>query len=95
FLKSGVWDSENRPLAGVSLTFVYSLQGGRLNLSLAGASVVDRSSDEPRKLNGILAQANYHRECEGYPSHEQVIKHLSSTIDDWNHFRVVASDILG
>ncbi len=95
FLKSGVWDSDKHPLEGVSLKFAYPLQGGRLNLSLDGAIIEDRSGDEPRELHGVLVQANYHRNCKDYPSHGQVIEHLRHTRDDWAHFQYTVLEIPG
>ncbi len=95
FLKRGVWDSDKYPLDGLSLKFVYPLEGGRFNLSLDAATIVDRSGDEPKELHGILAQANYHRDCQGYPTNEQVIEHLSHTTSDWEHFQSSISEILG
>jgi len=94
FLKTGVWDNDKHPMQGLGLKFAYPLEGGRLNLSLDAATIVGHSGDEPRELHGVLVQANYHRDCEGYPSHEQVIQHLSHTKEDWEHFRSTASEIL-
>lgn len=95
FLKPGVWDSDKYPLKGVSLKFAYPLEGGRLNLTLDGAIIEDRSGDEPKSLHGVLVQPNYHRDCSGYPSHEQAIEHLGHTKEDWIHFQLTASEILG
>lgn len=95
FLKPGVWDSDKYPLKGVSLKFAYPLEGGRLNLTLDGADIEDRSGDETKRLHGVLVQLNYHRDCSGYPSHEQAIEHLGHTNDDWTHFQLTASEILG
>lgn len=95
FLKSGAWDSDKHPLDGISLKFAYPLQGGRLILSLDAAAIVERSGDEPKELHGVLVQANYHRDCEGYPSDKQVIEHLGNTKDDWEYFQSTVSEILG
>lgn len=95
FLKPGVWDSDKYPLKGVNLKFAYPSEGGRLNLTLDGATIEDRSGDEPKQLHGVLVQANFHRDCSGYPSHKQVIKHLGYTKCDWTHFQLTATEILG
>lgn len=95
FLKKGVWVSKDYPLMGVSLKFAYPLDGGRINLALDGAIFEDRSGDEPKQLDGVLVQANYHRDCSGYPSYEQVIRHLEHAKNDWTLFQSAALKILG
>lgn len=80
---------------GVSLKFAYPLDGGRINLALDGAIFEDRSGDEPKQLDGVLVQANYHRDCSGYPSYEQVIRRLEHAKNDWTLFQSAALKILG
>jgi len=95
FIKDGVWDSNKRKLEGISLKFVYPLKGGRLNISLDAADIIDRSADPLKESHGILIQVNYHRDCQGYPSDKQVVEHFNHTKEDWLHCRATISDILG
>ncbi len=95
FLKPGPWDSDAHRLEGISLKFVYLLQGGRVIFSLDGATMTDRSGDQPKELHGILMHANFHRDCQGYPSDKQVVEHLQSLKKDWEHYQTLLSDIVG
>ena len=95
FLKTGPWDSEDLPLQSVGLKFAYLLEDGRLNVSLDAASMIDQSGHEPKEISGILFHANYHRDCQDYPSFEQVIDHLKDSESDWRNFQSIASRTLG
>jgi len=95
FLKEGVWDSETHHMQEFGLKFVYHIKGGRLNVAMDGATIIDRSLEEPKEVRGILIKANHHRDCEGYPSNEQVIEYLEHIQEDWNKFQAILADILG
>ncbi|MCI0559947.1 MAG: hypothetical protein MN733_15760, partial [Nitrososphaera sp.] len=94
FLKTGPWDSEKRSLEGFGLKFAYLLETGRISLSLDSAAIVDRSIDSTKESKGVLVHANYHRDCQNYPTNEQVIQHLGHVMEDCNHFREAVAEIL-
>lgn len=63
FLAQGVWNSEDLLVKELSLRFVYSLEGGTLNLSCDPGSVTDNTSN--RTIKGIVLGANYHFDLPG------------------------------
>lgn len=95
FLKTGTWDDEKHRMEGFSIKFIYPLDRGRLIISIDDGKVVDRSSEEPKELRGLMVYANYHRDCKGYPSDKQVIENFKRMNEDWDHFQTMLSDILG
>lgn len=95
FLKSGAWDGDKHTLDAISLKFSYSLPGYRLIMALDGIIIEVSAGDGSKRLEGVLVHGNYHRDCEGYPSNEQVIAHLNHVTEDWHHFQATASEILG
>ncbi|MGH8582254.1 MAG: hypothetical protein ACREWG_05590 [Gammaproteobacteria bacterium] len=94
FLKSGRWDSEDRFVECMGLKLVYSLEGGRLILSLESGIVTRRLEEESKQVSGVLTNANFHRECHGYPSKDQVMERLGNAKKDWSAYQSVLSDLL-
>lgn len=94
FLKSGLWDSEAHPLQTVGLKLVYPLDGGRLTLSLDSGVVIQRLEEESKQLSGVLIFANFHRDCHGSRSEDQVMEHLGYAEKDWAAYQGVLSDLL-
>lgn len=97
FLRPGPWDSSTHPITAAGFRLVYSLErGGRLTLSL-DAGVVERTDQEDaeqRKVPAVIANANFQRDCQGYPSDEQVVDYLKNVGGDWNTYRSVLSELL-
>ena len=94
FLKSGIWDSESHLLQTVGLKLVYPLDGGRLTFSLESGTVTQRLEEESKQISGVGVHANFHRDCHGYPSKDQVTERLGSAEDDWTAYQSILSDIL-
>jgi hypothetical protein len=95
FLKSGPWDSAVHKLQGIGLKLVYLLEGGRLILSLDSGIVIESSEGQSQQIHGVLAYANFHRDCHGYPTATQVIGHLGNAEKDWTTYQNILSDLLG
>ena len=94
FLKSGVWDSEAHPLQTVGLKLVYPLDGGLLTFSLESGVVIQRLEEESKQASGVLVYGNFHRDCHGYPSRDQVIGRLGNVEQDWAAYESILSDLL-
>ena len=94
FLKSGPWDSAHRPLQSMGLKFVYPLEGGRLILSLDSGIVTRRLEEESKPISGVALHANFHRDCHGYPSKDQVMEHLGNCEKDWSAYQSILSDLV-
>lgn len=86
FLKSGPWSQESNPLLGINLTFVYPYEDGRLNISLQGSALVRPEGEKAEKIQGVLAHANYHRDCQGYPTDKIVLAHIGRAVNDEKNF---------
>lgn len=94
FLKSGPWDSESYKLQGFGLKLVYPLDSGRLVLSLDSAIVPERSEGQTQQTHGVIVYANFHRDCQGYPTDKQIIEHLAKADRDWTFYKNTLSKLL-
>lgn len=94
FLKSGRWDSEEHPLQSVGLKLAYPLEGGQLILSLDSGIVTRRLEEESKPISGVVVNANFHRDCHGYPSKDQVMERLGNAETDWAAYQGILSDLL-
>jgi hypothetical protein len=94
FLKSGPWDNEAHALKAVGLKLVYPLEGGQVTLALDAGTVTQRLEEERTEVSGVLIHGNYHRDCRGYPSQDQVIEHLGQADKDWTYYQDLLSDLL-
>ena len=94
FLKSGPWDSKDHSLQSVGLKLVYPLNGGRVILGVDGGIVTQRLEEESKQIFGVAVHANFHRDCHGYPSKDQVIERLGNAENDWAAHQSILSHIL-
>lgn len=94
FLKAGPWDSKDHSLQAVGIKLVYPLEGGRLTLSLDPGTVTQRLEGASNQMSGVLTDANFHRDCQGYPSADQVMEHLGNAKKDWSNYQSLLSEIL-
>jgi hypothetical protein len=94
FLKSGIWDSDVHPLQSAGFKLVYPLDGGRLTFGLDREIVTQRFEEESIQVSGILIHANFHRDCGGYPSADQVMERLGNAEKDWLAYQSILSDLL-
>jgi hypothetical protein len=93
FLKAGPWEKSAYPISAVGLRLVYPLaEHGRLVLSLDAGEVesVGEAGKEMRKV--VIANANFHRDCQGYPAAEQVKTYLSHVSHDWSMYQTVLDE---
>lgn len=90
FLKDGPWDTADHPVDAVGVRLAYSLPGGRLVVSLDVGQVKCEEGNDAETKDVIIANGNFHRDCEGYPADEQVVDHLTHVSDDWSRY----SDLL-
>jgi hypothetical protein len=74
FIKQGPWLDKNSLDVGVS--FAYDHDGGRLTLAFENKLLIAPQNDEFHQVEGVGIKANFHRECTGYPTHEQVFAHI-------------------
>ncbi len=93
FLKDAPWVQQNPPI-GINLKLVYTLDDGKLNLSLEGGRVIRRVKERPEELEGILCHGNYHRDCRDYPADRLVIEHLHNAEHDRMHFDALLTTLL-
>lgn len=94
FIKKGNWDNESNNLEGVSLTLSYPLKGGKLVLAIDSGSGIFKLKDQREKVDGILASANFHRDCSGYPANEQVIEYIGNLEKDIKYYNKIIGEIL-
>lgn len=94
FLAQGSWNSDAHKLEAAALTFIYPLEGRRFTLSLASGSATLKVDDKMEEKHGIIAGANFHRECQGYPCEKQVIEHIENITEDWNIYQKTLLDII-
>lgn len=96
FLKPGKWNSADRRLDGLGLQFVYPLPQGRVVLSLDVGEVKDKTSEEEEHLEEIIvANANFHRDCTGYPADAEVAALIQKYQFDWEFCKELLHDVLG
>lgn len=99
FLKSGSWDTQAHPVTAAGFRLVYPLEGGRIALSLdtgEAGTLSDEKDEAPQKrVPAIIVNANFHRDCEGYPTNEQVADHLTQMPADWSTCQTILKDALG
>ena len=94
FLKSGPWDSDAHPVEAVGIRLVYPFSSGRLVLSFDAGEAKGEDAEAGEAKRVIITNANFHRECEGYPSDHQVLEHLGHVADDWSMYQTLLSDAL-
>ncbi len=85
FLREGVWLDAARGLQALSLTLVYPLPDGRLNLALDGGTAAIATDGEMEQKPGIIAAANFHRDCAEYPSHDRIVELVGHWNQDLNY----------
>jgi hypothetical protein len=86
FVTAGPWNSAKRRLSAAGLRLVYELgDDARVTLSLDAGEV--QGSDEASKRSVVIANANFHRDCQTQPDHEHVARQLSNLADDWLMYR--------
>lgn len=94
FLKQGDWDSAVHPITAAGFRFVYPLDpSGRVTLSL-DAGEVERASEGSARNSVIVANANFHRDCTGYPADKQIQQYLDQLAADWLIYRTLLADTL-
>lgn len=93
FLASGPWDDAEHLVAAAGFRLVYRMPDAcRLTLSL-DAGEGERTGNE-RKITMVIANANFHRQCEGYPATDQVLEHLKHGPEDWATFKILLKKVL-
>lgn len=95
FLRPGPWDSERLTPSGLGLSLIYPLEGGRLTLSLEAATVTFPLDDRMEQRRGILASANFHRDCPGYPALDLVLSHIERAREDADQFAGIVDLFFG
>jgi len=94
FLKKGNWDNAAHPIAAAGFRLVYALTpSGRVTLSL-DVGEVEKASDKNTRSSVIVANANFHRDCTGYPAEKQVQEHLKQLSADWSMYQTLLADSL-
>jgi hypothetical protein len=97
FLKAGPWQSERNPLDAAGFRFVYLLLGnGRVTVSIDAGEIepTPPTEGERQKRRVIVATANFHRVCEGYPADSQAVEHLERMRDDWSVYQQFLQETL-
>ena len=64
-----------------------SLDAGEMELALP-------TEGERQKHKVIVAAANFHRVCKGYPADDQAIEHLQHMPDDWSVYQRLLQETL-
>lgn len=93
FIKPGPWHGPKHQLSAAGIRLVYTLpDAGRVTLSLDAGEA--QRSDEPSKKKVLVANANFHRDCDEHPAHPQVAKYFSNVAEAWSTYRTLLSDAL-
>lgn len=94
FLKPGAWDRPPHALQNVGLRLVYPLTGGRLILSLDAGEAEQTEAGESGTRALILANGNFHRDCDAYPAVNQVRDCIDAAEDDWRTYQALLAQVL-
>jgi len=90
FLKSGPWNTSPYPLTAAGLRLLYPLEdSGRLTLSLDAGEAIRTQENPHQPVSLLIANANFHRDCQGYPAEEQAITHLAHLASDWRTYQAL------
>ncbi len=93
FVKPGPWHSSKRMLSAAGVRLVYLLGNeGRFTLSFDSGEAQERGQKNRKKV--LIANGNFHRDCDMHPGHEQVAKHLTNVTSDWSIYREVLTEAL-
>jgi hypothetical protein len=94
FLKEGPWDTSSHRVNAAGIRLVYPLTSGRIVLSFDAGLDKDEGAKSEETKSVIIANANFHRECQGYPSDNQVLEHLAHIAKDWSTYQSLLRDAL-
>ncbi len=90
FFKEGKWDTDETPLESVGLRFVYSRNEGRVVLTIDPVHKAENKNDE-----AILANANFHRDCDKEkPAKDQINSFIENIEADWKYYLGLVSNVL-
>ena len=95
FLKEGAWINDSPPLHTIAIKLIYPLSNGRLSITVDPGRLQEGDKVGEQEKSGIIINANFHRDCQGYPAHEQVITYLQNVKEDWKEYNTIISRIFG
>ena len=84
FVKPGPWLNEASRDVGISLG--YDHDGGLLTLGFENKLLLKQVNDELDRVEGVRIKANFHRDCEGYPTDQSVLAHIARLATDADAF---------
>lgn len=94
FLKPGSWNSEKHSMEASSFKFVYPLGNGKFNFSFGKGRKSSATPEGVGNREGLLIKTNFHRNCTGYPSSDQVNEYLENVKTDWETCQNTISDLI-
>ncbi len=93
FLQSGPWNTEAHHLSGLGLRLVYPLNGGHLTISLDAGEIGEGSQQNRKSV--VVMDANFHHDCASEDRVTEIVGHLKRSLEFWNEYQRVVSDIMG
>ena len=94
FLNAGRCDTDRHKLSAVGLRLVYQIEGCKLMLSLDAGRGKRRDQEGGEESDIIIANANFHRDCDQVSRHEQVLRYLGGVSEDWSQCQALLKDLL-
>lgn len=92
FFKKGAGLVPNNELQDLGVSFVYSLDGGKISLTLNSATQARQTDNQ--SIPGVAISANFHRDCTIYPSSEQVLGYLGKISSDYKRYETLLRELV-
>ncbi len=93
FLQTKCCGDQTDTVETISIKLGFPQRSGVLNLSCENAELKREVDDSVISTKGILVAGNFHRDCSGYPSADQVQDHISQWQKDYVVFTSTLSEI--
>jgi len=91
FLNDGLWLEPRENIHGLGFKFSRQIDHGKSLVTVESAVVNLINADDGSfsAKSGIMVFVNFHRDCTGYPSTEQLRTYFGSLSEDWDSFQTV------
>lgn len=93
FIRSGPWNEAPLLLSALSLTFIYAVDGGTLNISIEPAQRSYLVTGEFQQ--GIMVKANYHFALPAQDPLAEAIKAIAEFPNRYKHFEEIMGRVFG
>jgi hypothetical protein len=93
FLQDKCCGDQTDTVTTISIKLGFPQASGVLNLSCENAEQTRKVGNSMIATKGILVAGNFHRDCSGYPTTDQVQDHISHWQKDYTEFTSTLSEI--